>query len=119
MIRNNHIGSNSGWYIFYSASFDQFWLGIRTHDLGGTDYDYIHKVTHAEAKTLRDHGHDMFGVRIWELYNYIDNHKPKPTKEELLTVASRNVISAWQSGCGSTLFDALSELDTTLKGNPE
>ncbi len=52
VIGNRCIGGYSNWYIFGETTKDDkmiYTLGIRTHDLGGTDYDHIVRVTKDEA----------------------------------------------------------------------
>lgn len=39
-------GSNSTWQVYKNGT--KFWLGVRTHDLGGSDHDYIEQITDAE-----------------------------------------------------------------------
>jgi hypothetical protein len=50
-IKNRPLYSGQGWYIFRPQG-KNFYLGIRTHDMGGTDYDYLEKVSYEEAKWL-------------------------------------------------------------------
>lgn len=120
-------GSNSSWGIFAGqTSSRQLWLGIRTHDLGGTDYNYVHRVTHEEAKFLTVNAYRLFGHHVFDTFNTLARHTPKPTESDIIARAE-SLITAWEQGplqmsveqCANWLNDdvypAIVELKDTIE----
>lgn len=71
-ILNTHIGSNSSWYITYSPRLKSLMLMIRTHDLGGTDYDNVCKVSLEDAQWLLNQTFkDYFGRKFF-VYQFMN-----------------------------------------------
>jgi hypothetical protein len=54
IMNKTYLGSNSSWYVCCPNG--QFYLSIRTHDLGGTDYDYVTKIDYKQARWLVSRG---------------------------------------------------------------
>jgi hypothetical protein len=72
-IEKTNVYGNSGWYI--REYFDRLQLMIRTHDLGGTDYDHKEWLTVEEAEWLLQTPLFSKGIftegepiTIWELF---------------------------------------------------
>lgn len=74
-VKKRELGSNSDWYIFKvidTKNQPNFFLGIRTNGLGGTDYEYHKKITRQEAMILLDTPViDRYG-RLYFIYEFMN-----------------------------------------------
>lgn len=52
LISGTPIGHYSDWYVFYNNVKDKYWLGIRTHDMVGTDYYYMLELSKDESFSI-------------------------------------------------------------------
>lgn len=86
-----HDEGGNNWYIFFTGG--KLYLGKRYHDLGGTDYEYLKKISIEDAEWLRSkrfktifHGE----VPVHLLYgNEIEKAKEWNEKSSSVTVTNQ------------------------------
>lgn len=98
VMRNADCGSYSSWCILQGhTGKNVFWLSIRTHDLGGTDYNQVCRVTFEEAKFLVANSKRLFGHYVFDPLHHLARWIPKATEADLLEKANA-AVDAWDKG---------------------